>query len=98
MKLLCKPDYYTEHRDEILEFIKHEEDIIFVSDLPGVKTSFDYFLIDNDTARKISWHVSEVYNSLLNNTNILSKEIEDWVNYEATQRFAIPKFNFDRPE
>lgn len=54
MKLLCRPDYYTEHRDEI----------------------------DNDTARQISWHVSEVYDNLLKNTNILSKEIEDRVNYE----------------
>lgn len=98
MKLLCRPDYYTEHRDEILEFVKHKEDIIFTTDLPGVKTDFDYFLIDNDTARKISWHVSEVYDNLLKNTNILSKEIEDRVNYETTQRFELPKFNFQRPE
>lgn len=98
MKLLCRPDYYTEHRDEILEFVKHKEDIIFTADLPGVATSFDYFLIDNDTARKISLHVSEVYDSLLRNTNLLSKEIEDRVNYETTQRFYLPKFNFQRPE
>lgn len=98
MKLLCRSDYYTEHRDEILEFVKHKEDIIFTADLPGVKTDFDYFLIDNDTARKISWHVSEVYENLLKNTNILSKEIEDRVNYETTQRFEIPKFHFERPE
>lgn len=31
MKLLCRPDYYTEHRDEILEFVKHKEDIIFTA-------------------------------------------------------------------
>ena len=65
---------------------------------PGVKTDFDYFLIDNDTARKISWHVSEVYDNLLKNTNLLSKEIEDRINYETTQRFYLPKFNFQRPE
>lgn len=98
MKLLCRPDYYTEHRDEILEFVKYKEDIIFTPTCLGVKTDFDYFLIDNDTARKISWHVSEVYNNLLHNTNILSKEIEDRVNYETTQRFYLPKFNFKRPE
>lgn len=73
-------------------------DPIFTADLPGVKTDFDYFLIDNDTARKISWHVSEVYDNLLKNTNILSKEIEDRVNYEMTHRFKIPEFRFERPE
>lgn len=67
MKLLCRPDYYTEHRD-------------------------------NNTARKISLHVSEVYDNLLKNTNILSKEIGDRVNYETTQRFYLPKFHFKRPE
>lgn len=54
--------------------------------------------IDNDTARQISWHISEVYDNLLKNTNILSKEIEDRVNYETTQHFYLPKFHFKRPE
>ena len=40
----------------------------------------------------------EVDDNLLKNTNILSKEIEDRVNYETTHRFELPKFHFKRPE
>ena len=95
MKLFVRPDYYSENREELMDLVKDEGDIIILSNkstlipysMPG------YMLVSNKQVEEYYQHFD-----LINNLNMRQpiNEIHDEdgaVSY-LQKRFVIPPLNY----
>lgn len=95
MKLFVRPDYYSENREELMDLVKDEGDIIILSNkstlipysMPG------YMLVSNKQVEEYYQHFD-----LINNLNMRQpiNEIhdEDGVVSYLQKRFVIPPLNY----
>ena len=58
MKLIVTHSYFAKNRDELLDFVKDENDIILVNDTGNVR---NYKLVDNKTIEALGkWYIEAV--------------------------------------
>lgn len=58
MKLIATHSYFAKNREELLDFVKDEKDIILVNDTGNVK---NYKLVDNETIDALGkWYTEAV--------------------------------------
>lgn len=58
MKLITTHSYFAKNREELLNFVKDEQDIILVNDTGNVK---NYKLVDNETIEALGkWYTEAV--------------------------------------
>lgn len=58
MKLITTHSYFAKNKDELLDFVKDEKDIILVNDTGNVK---NYKLVDNKTVEALGkWYTEAV--------------------------------------
>ena len=58
MKLIVTYSYFARNRDELLDFVKDENDIILVNDTGNIK---NYKLVDNETVETLcKWYTEAV--------------------------------------
>lgn len=58
MKLIATHSYFAKNREELLDFVKDEKDIILVNDTGNVK---NYKLVDNETIDALcKWYTEAV--------------------------------------
>lgn len=96
MKLFVRPDYYSENREELMDLVKDEGDIIILSNkstlipysMPG------YMLVSNKQVEEYYHHFD-----LINNLNM--KQPIDVIHREdgsveyMQKRFSIPPLNYE---
>lgn len=96
MKLFVRPDYYSENREELMDLVKDEGDIIILSNkstlipysMPG------YMLVSNKQMEEYYHHCNLIENlNMSQPVNVVHGE-DGSVEY-MQKRFTIPPLNYE---
>lgn len=96
MKLFVRPDYYSENREELIDLVKDEGDIIILNSkstlipysMPG------YMLVSNKQVEEY-YHHFDLINNLNMRQPIEVNHIEDCSVEYMQKRFVIPPLNYE---
>lgn len=96
MKLFVRPDYYSENREELIDLVKDEGDVIILSNkstlipysMPG------YMLVSNKQVKEY-YHHFDLINNLNMRQPIEVNHREDGSVEYMQKRFVIPPLNYE---
>ena len=93
MKLVVSPAYFAKRREEILNFVKNEEDVVISSTglvKPGQR---EYVIIDNETVKSTMELVEDAYKAIFEAPVTMEKTEDGGLVYKKEINIPQPPYH-----